>query len=301
MPTPIYIISGFLGAGKTTLINNLLESAPRNARIMVLVNEFGSISIDKKIIETDPLNIVDLSGGCICCGLITEFISSLRFALDEFRADVILVESTGLALPQEIARQALSPFFEGRVEGGGIITVVDSRSVLTEDHPIVRGQIEAANVIVLNKVDLVAPEALVEIRDRIKTMTTPSSILVETTFGKISYHDLLTRRYENPHFKFQKTQPEEFDSTSGFTTLSLVRHSPVDTGQLVAFYQKHHPKIIRSKGFVQTEKGGVRIQVSRSGIEVKEVQETINRTELVLIVKEEDKAFVDREIRKTLG
>src|SRR4030042_2241752 len=108
MPTPIYVISGFLGAGKTTLINNLLESAPHRARIMVLVNEFGRISIDKKIIKADPFNIVDLSGGCICCDMVTELISSLRFALDELRADVILIESTGLAVPQEIARQALS-------------------------------------------------------------------------------------------------------------------------------------------------------------------------------------------------
>ena len=130
MPTPIYVISGFLGAGKTTLINNLLESAPHSARIMVLVNEFGRISIDKKIIKADPFNIVDLSGGCICCGMVTELIASLRFALDELRADVILIESTGLAVPQEIARQALSPVFEGRVEDGGIITVVDAGSVL---------------------------------------------------------------------------------------------------------------------------------------------------------------------------
>jgi|SRR5208283_3491825 len=89
MPTPIYVISGFLGAGKTTLLNSLLESAPDSARIMVLVNEFGKISIDKKIIEADPLNIVDLSGGCICCGMFTELIASLKFALDELKADVI--------------------------------------------------------------------------------------------------------------------------------------------------------------------------------------------------------------------
>ena len=122
MPTPIYVISGFLGAGKTTLINNLLESAPDDARIMVLVNEFGSIAIDREIIKADPINIVDLSGGCICCGMFTELMASLWFALDDLKADVILIESTGLALPQQIARRALSPVFEGRVELGGIVT-----------------------------------------------------------------------------------------------------------------------------------------------------------------------------------
>lgn len=301
MPTPIYVISGFLGAGKTTLINSLLESAPYSARIMVLVNEFGKISIDKKIIEADPLNIVDLSGGCICCGMLTELIASLRFALDELRADVILIESTGLALPQEIARQALSPFFEGRVESGGIITVVDAGSLLTEDYPIIKEQLKEANVVVLNKIDLVDPNTLVEIRDRIKMMTTPECSLFETSFGRISYNDIITRRYDSPHFTYTKTRPGEFDSTVGFATVCLVRHSPIDVDELIEFYQKHRHKIIRSKGFVMTEKGGVEVQLSKSGIKVKEIQKPIERTEIVLIVKEEDKEVIDSEIRKVLG
>jgi G3E family GTPase len=301
MPTPIYVISGFLGAGKTTLINSFLKSAPYSARIMVLVNEFGEISIDKKIIEADPLNIVDLSGGCICCGMLTELIASLRFALDELRADVILIESTGLALPQEIARQALSPFFEGRVEGGGIITVVDAGSLLTEDYPIIKAQLKEANVVVLNKIDLIDPNTLVEIRDRIKMMTTPECSLFETSFGRISYNDIITRRYDSPPFTYTKTRPGEFDSTVGFATVCLVRHSPIDADELIEFYQKHRHKIIRSKGFVMTEKGGVVVQLSKSGIKVKEIQKPIERMELVLIVKEEDKEFIDSEIRNVLG
>jgi G3E family GTPase len=301
MPTPIYVISGFLGAGKTTLINSLLESAPYGARIMVLVNEFGKISIDKKIIKADPLNIVDLSGGCICCGMLTELIASLWFALDELRADVILIESTGLALPQEIARQALSSVFEGRVKGGGIITVVDAGSVFTEESPIIEAQLKEANVVVLNKIDLIDSNSLVEVRDRIKLLTTPECSLFETSFGRISYNDIFTRRYDSSHVPYTKTRPGEFDSTEGFANVCLVRNLPVDVDELISFYEKHLHKIIRSKGFVMTNKGGVEVQLSKSGIEVKEIQKSIERTELVLIVKEEDKEFIDSEIRKVLG
>jgi len=300
MPTPIYVISGFLGAGKTTLINNLLGSSPYSARIMVLVNEFGKISIDKKMIKADPSNIVDLSGGCICCGMFTELIASLRFALDELRADIILIESTGLAVPQEIARQALSPFFEGRVECGGIITVVDAGGVLKVDYPIIEAQLKEANVVVLNKIDLIDSKTLVEVRNRIKLITNPKCCLFETSFSKISYNDISTRRYDSPHITYTKPRPGEFDSTEGFATVCLVRNSPINADELIEFYQKQRHKIIRSKGFVMTEKGGVEVQLSRSGIEVKEIQKPIQITELVLIVKEEDKEFIESKIRKVL-
>ncbi len=267
---------------------------------MVLVNEFGRISIDKKMIKVDPSHIVDLSGGCICCGMFTELIASLRFALDELRADVILIESTGLAVPQEIARQALSPFFEGRVKYGGIITVVDTGGVLKEDYPIIEAQLKEANVVVLNKIDLIDAKTLAEVRKRIKSMTNPTCSLFETSFGRISYNDIFTRRYDSPHITFAKTQPGEFDSTEGFTTICLVRHSPINADELIEFYQEQRHKIIRSKGFVMTEKGGLEVQLSRSGIDVKEIQKPIQITELVLIVKEEDKEVIESEIRKVL-
>jgi G3E family GTPase len=301
MPTPIYVISGFLGAGKTTLINNLLDSAPDRARIMVLVNEFGRISIDKKIIKAVPSNIVDLSGGCICCGMFTELIASLRFALDELKADVILIESTGLAIPQEIARQAVSPFFEGRVECGAIITVVDAGDELEADYPIIEAQLKEANVIVLNKIDLIDSKTLVAVRSRIKLITNPKCSLFETSFGRISYNDIFTRRYDSSHIACTKTRPGEYDSTEGFAAVCLVRNSPVNAEKLIEFYQKQRHKIIRSKGFVMTEQGGVEVQLSKSGIEVKEIQKPLQRTELVLIVKEGDQELIESQMTKVLG
>lgn len=280
------------------MINHLLESAPYSAKVMVLVNEFGRISIDKKIIKTDPANIVDLSGGCICCGMIIELIASLRFALDELRADVILIESTGLAVPQEIARQFLSPVFEGRLEGGWIITIVDAESVLKADYPIIEAQIKEANIVVINKIDLIDPKTLAEVRDRIKLIANHNYRLLETSFGRISYNDIFALRYDRPFITSAKTRPGGFESTEGFAAVCLVRSSPINADGLIKFYQKQRHKIIRSKGFVMTEKGGLEVQLSKSGIEVKEIQNPINMTELVLIVKEEDKEFVERKIGK---
>lgn len=298
MPTSIFVISGFLGAGKTTLINRLLESAPRRLRIMVLVNEFGRVSIDKKMIAAAPASIVDLSGGCICCGLVVELIASIRFALEEFRADVILIESTGLALPQEIARQVLSPVFEGRVEPGGILTVVDAGSVLKADYPIIEAQLKEADYVVLNKIDLIDPETLEEVRSKVRRTAGPRCRQFETRYGRITYNDICAGRSESPPARHPETPPREFDSTAGFATVCLVRSSLVDADRLVGFYQKQRHKIVRSKGFVMTEKGGVEVQLSPSGIEVKPLPKPLRATELVLIVKEEDKEAVEREVKK---
>ena len=239
-----------------------------------------------------------MSGGCICCGMLIELIASLRFALDELRADVILIESTGLAVPQEIARQVLSPAFEGRVEGGWIITIVDAESVLKADYPIIEAQLKEADMVVINKIDLIDPKTLAEVRDRIKLIANQNSRLLETSFGRISYNDILTWRYDSPLSTSAKTRPGEFDSTEGFAAVCLVRSSPINADGLIKFFQKQRHTIIRSKGFVMTEKGGLEVQLSKSGIEVKEIQKPINMTELVLIVKEEDKEFVERKIGK---
>jgi G3E family GTPase len=299
-PTPIYVISGFLGAGKTTLLNHLLETAPPGIRIMVLVNEFGRISVDRKTIRADPRNVVDLSGGCICCGLATEFISCLRFALENLEADVILIESTGLAVPREIARQALSPVFAGRVESGGIITVVDAGSLLKADYPVIEAQLREADVVVLNKIDLIDSKTLGEVRERVKSIADPKGGLLETRFGGISYRDLFARRWGNAVNAGHGTRPTGFDSTAGFSALSFVRSSPISAARLFDFFRRHRNRIVRSKGFVVTEGGGVEVQVTKSGIEFKELPNPLQKTELVLIVKETDKELMEKEVRKIL-
>lgn len=267
----------------------------------MLVNEFGRLSIDKKMIAAAPSSIVDLSGGCICCGMVVELIASIRFALEEFRADVILIESTGLALPQEIARQVLSPVFEGRVEPGGILTVVDAGSVLKADYPIIEAQLKEANYVVLNKIDLIDSKTLKEVRNKVRLIVGPRCRLFETRYGRISYDDICAGRSDSSAAPYPQTPSKELDSTAGFATVCLVRSSLVDADRLIEFYQKQRHKIVRSKGFVMTEKGGVEVQLSQSGIEVKPLPKPLRATELVVILKEEDKESVESEIKKVFG
>jgi G3E family GTPase len=299
MPTPVYVISGFLGSGKTTLINTILDTSPVDKKIMVLVNEFGSISIDRKIINADPDNVVDLSGGCICCGLFLELVSSLRFALDTLYADIILIESTGLAVPRQIARQALCPAFEGRIEFGGIITVVDARSILTWKYPVMKEQLKEANVIILNKIDLVEPKLLVHIHKEIQSMILSDTRLIETSFCKVEYNQIMSKPYNDSRImEYARMPTKTYDSTAGFATVSLVRHFPLHRDKLLTLYARLGDKIIRSKGFILTESGGMELQFSNNDIILRPTQLPIQRTELILIIDEKDKDLIENEFRK---
>lgn len=299
MPTPVYVISGFLGSGKTTLINTILDTSPVDKKIMVLVNEFGSISIDRKIIKVDPDNVVDLSGGCICCGLFLELVSSLRFALDKLFADIILIESTGLAVPGEIARQALSPAFEGKIEFGGIITVVDASSILTLQYPIIKDQLKTANVIILNKIDLVDSNTLDRVRKMIRSMVLPDSRLIETSFCKVQYNDIISQRYNDSWIiEYVRTPQKKIDTTAGFATVSFVRHRPLNRDKLFDLYGRLGNKIIRSKGFILTDSGKMELQFSNNVISLSAIQQPIQRTELILILQENDKDLIENEFRK---
>ncbi len=299
MPVPVYVISGFLGSGKTTLINKILESAPVHLKIMVLVNEFGTISIDKKIINTDPDNIIDLSGGCICCGLFSELMASLRFALDDFKADIILIESTGLALPQEIARQALTPAFKRTIALGAIITVVDAGSSQLSDYPIVAQQLKASDIVILNKTDRVDATVLGQVRNKIQQIMPSRSTFIETSFGRINYSEICSPNSENVNFHSSQIEPvpNNFDSTAGYAAICLVFHQPIDPPTLVQFYNDWGDNIIRSKGFVLTEKGGLELQFSQSGIHLEDAGKSIKRTEIVLIVRDQDKENIENRFR----
>lgn len=303
MPTPIYVISGFLGAGKSTFINHVLETAPAHLRILVLVNEFGSIAIDKRIIKTDPHNIVDLSGGCICCSLFVELMASLRFALDDFKADIILIESTGLAVPREIARQALTPAFEGRLEFGGIITLVDAAGTLSDAYPMVEQQIKDANVVIVNKTDLVEAHRLASLHQELSHLMPAGSTLLAASFGRVDYDQIFGRLYDDSHLSlvYGRPPPAPLDSTAGFAVVCLVRHSPVPQTKLMEFYEAQGDRIIRSKGFVLTEQGALQVQFCQAGLEVKDVPGSIRRTELVLIVREEDKDFIENRLRQVFN
>lgn len=158
-PLPLTVIAGYLGAGKTTLINRLLRE-DHGVRLMVLVNDFGAINIDADLLESADEDTLTLSNGCVCCTMGADLFLALGGALDRRpRPDHLLVEASGIARPAQIANAAIA---EPEMQYSGIVTVVDALNypALAADPAVgaqVRQQVAEADALVVAKVDDIAP------------------------------------------------------------------------------------------------------------------------------------------------
>jgi G3E family GTPase len=169
---PLVVIGGYLGAGKTTLLNHLLREAG-GQRIAVLVNDFGSVSIDADLIEGALDGVLALAGGCVCCSFGDDLIGSLQqVAAREPRPDLMLLECSGVGLPGAVARSAA---LARGVTVEGVAVVVDAAEVQRQAHDryvgdTVRQQLRDADLLLLNQVDRCAPEALGAVRSWLATV-----------------------------------------------------------------------------------------------------------------------------------
>lgn len=182
---PATVVTGFLGAGKTTLIRNLIRNA-RGRRIAVIVNEFGDMGFDGELLsdcgddDCKPDQIVELTNGCICCTVADEFLPTMEALLKrDPPPDHIVIETSGLALPQPLVQAFNWPTVKHRVTVDGVVTVVDAPAVAdgrfaaepeaapdparTHDDPVeelFEDQLRCADLVVVSKADLVSDETL---------------------------------------------------------------------------------------------------------------------------------------------
>jgi G3E family GTPase len=175
---PVTVLTGFLGAGKTTLLNHIL-TANHGKRIAVIENEFGEIGVDQELVINAEEEIFEMNNGCICCtvrGDLIRIIGNLMKRRDKF--DYILIETTGLADPGPVAQTFfMDDEVQSKTRIDGIVTLVDAKHVMLhwESHEV-QEQIAFADVILLNKTDLVTPVELDAIEARIGRLNTQARI-----------------------------------------------------------------------------------------------------------------------------
>ena len=183
---PITLLSGYLGAGKTTIINRLLSS-DHGRRIAVLVNDFGAINIDASLIETEEKDRISLTNGCVCCTIGDNLGASLDMqAARSDPPDHILLEASGVAEPKRIAMHA--GFWPG-FELDALIVAVDATTVRNRVDDkfvgqLVRSQIQSAEIIALTKVDLCDPKQTQEMTDFIYRID-PEARIIRTVDGAL--------------------------------------------------------------------------------------------------------------------
>ena len=219
---PTTVITGFLGAGKTTLVRHLLAHAPKGKRIALIINEFGDLGVDKDILagcgdETcREEDMIELSNGCICCTVADEFIPTMQALLarpDKF--DHIIIETSGLALPQPLIRAFNWPEIKAQVTIDGIVTVADA-SALAEgrfasdeaavdaqrrqdemlDHETPLGelfedQLSVADLVVINKADLLDAAMLDKVEANIRAELRPGVGILRASNGHVDITALL--------------------------------------------------------------------------------------------------------------
>lgn len=223
---PVTLLSGFLGAGKTTLLTHVLNNR-EGIRVAVLVNDMASVNIDAQLLQDHVQlseskdRMVELHNGCICCTLREDLIESVRALALEGRFDYLLIESTGISEPMPVAATFAAtdamgvPMLGGVAELDTLVTVIDCLNFLKDYHcrdkavdrdelgaeatdqrsivDLLVDQVEIANVLVLNKTDLVSAKEL-ECLKRIFHKLNPSARLIESQFGAVKPQLLINTR-----------------------------------------------------------------------------------------------------------
>ncbi|WP_319579720.1 GTP-binding protein [uncultured Methanospirillum sp.] len=249
---PVYLITGFLGSGKTTCINQILSST-MGVRFGVIVNDFGSICIDQSLIEGTRDQVIALENGCICCSLrnnLSEAITTLIKSDSE--PEILVIEASGVADPFGIISLLEHEEIKKIVRIAGVICLVDAENVSSVSwimSHLVRKQIRSADLILLNKTDRISESKKATIR---KEWIPPGIPLLETAYAAIPVSLILGIKHAGPSEHPSTGEPaghHHHDSSEhGFSTVSWTNTSPIRLSCLHAFMKNLPPTVIRAKG-----------------------------------------------------
>ena len=311
--TPVTLLTGWLGAGKTTLLNRLL-SEPGGRRFAVLVNEFGEIGVDDRLVVRADEDLVELNNGCVCCtvrGDLVRTLTRLRrrrppfFKRREF--DHVLVETTGIAEPAPLLRTFLveaDVAVSYRVQA--IVGVADAQSLdkaLCEPSAV--EQLTLADLLLLNKTDLCSPEQADQVEDRLHELN-PAAPVIRCAKGNAPVDEILRARPPRGLEDLQD-RPHSHEHGSGIRAISMRSEAPLDGMKVQLWLDScaaiFEGKLIRFKGFLDLA-GETRRAILQGVYELYTVsygdewQEDEPRvTELVFIGRDLDEEMLWRGLR----
>ena len=173
MSVPILLVTGFLGSGKTTLINDLLQDE-HGMRIAAIVNDFGSINIDAALLESASDEVIGLKNGCICCSLQGDLLRTLKQVLTNNAPDLIVIEASGVADPQGIIQALLDPVLWPAVLLDSVVCLLDAQDVIATPErtrdPLWQAQVKTADIVQLSKVEGVESKNLSRLKLQLNAM-----------------------------------------------------------------------------------------------------------------------------------
>jgi G3E family GTPase len=249
MSVPVVLVAGFLGAGKTTVVNHLLAHAG-GKRIAAVVNDFGAINIDAELITGAADGVVSLSNGCICCSLEGDLLRTLATLLRrDPRPELIVIETSGVADPAEIVRNLMDPVIWREAPLETVLCVVDATiSPAMLDDALLRSQVRAADVVALSKTDLADTANCEQMREAIRALR-PGAVLVDAPHGEVPAALLFPSVDRAP----APREPGPLrPATDRFETLSWTSENPVALARFQQAIGRLAPKLARAKGLFET-------------------------------------------------
>lgn len=293
--TSVFLICGFLGAGKTTLLRKLLLSPKDGEKVAVLVNEFGEISLDGDLVRRDGLEMIELANGCICCSLRIDFRLALQKIVQEIHPHTLYVEATGIAQPHDLLEALSSSEIAGEVRLEALITIVDAHFFRVREvlGPFYNKQLEKADLILINKADLVSQDRLDNIMEEVRSLN-PKAVLLPTQFCQFNSDILLSGEIiasaagglenlsvlEEPHQHQGHAGEEEQEPL--FQSFLFRAKQPLEKELFFEFMNDLPEEIFRCKGYVNFPQETVFINYIAGRFSIEEIRNE-QETRLVFI------------------
>ena len=189
--TQVYLITGFLGSGKTTFLNRIIQHFPKDKKLTLLVNEFGEVGVDGTLVEGDDIDMMEISKGSIFCVCVkTDFIKGLYELNSKVQPDVLLIESTGVANPSDLKKDLKLPIFNDRFRFMEQFCVIDAAHFLDAYGAFasIEKQIASSTVFIINKIDSAPAETIEETKNVIRQFH-PDPSFFETNYADIPLAD----------------------------------------------------------------------------------------------------------------
>jgi G3E family GTPase len=244
--TPITLITGPLGSGKTTLLSRVLSDA--GIRLAVVMNEFGELAVDSRVIKGRNIRYVELAGGCVCCSLAGELNAAVSELVEKAGPEWIVLEATGVAEADALVYTVEETLPIVRLDC--VVCIVDVYAATR--YPAMgyaeRSQLESADLVVLNKIDLATGEELAAVRRRVSSHM-GGALTVETTRCDLDLSLLFgPQSARNPDRRLPKAHPGHHRQVQAFTASA---ERPLDRARFVSFLSSLPAEVFRSKGFVR--------------------------------------------------
>ncbi|CAG9622414.1 CobW family GTP-binding protein [Sutcliffiella rhizosphaerae] len=306
---PVYVISGFLGSGKTTVLLNMLEHFKQQKKIPgIILNELGDENVEDHLFKGEK--IVELLNGCICCTIQED----LKTTLDQYigqEIDVLIIEGTGVANPLEIKEVLLTPAYMQHFELQSMISLVDASHYLEyqsffssskEIRGLLKEQVTSAHLLVLNKMDLISEKELIKVESKLADQLEDHVPVYRTSFGAVPLEILLEKRMHVVEVEEEGAGEIHHDGEHHhhhhhIEAVKINMIEPINTVVLESELKKLSKQVIRSKGIVLLEEtpGLYEFQYAASTLVLNKIEDSENKEykpSIILIGKEIDEKKV---------